>query len=130
MKRLLLFIVCVFLCSYAHAQAAKDTAERAEALRVAEVWLDSVQVYRHIPSIAAGVVVDQDLVWAKGFGTIDANHTVAAGPQTIYSICSIYIEAVYFGLAADAAVGDGQGVAGCPGDGDISAMGDAEAGRG
>jgi CubicO group peptidase (beta-lactamase class C family) len=89
MRRLLLAIVCVFVCTCAHAQSPKDAAERAEALRVAAVWLDSVQVYRKIPAISAGVVVGQELVWTKGYGTIDAAHTVLAGPQTIYSICSI-----------------------------------------
>ncbi len=89
MRRLLLAIVCVSVCTFAYAQAPKEAADRAEALRVADVWLDSVQVYRHIPSISAGVVVGQEMVWAKGYGTIDAAHTVPAGPQTIYSICSI-----------------------------------------
>ncbi len=51
--------------------------------------LDSVQAYRHLPALSAGVVVGDDMIWSKGFGTIDASHTVAATPQTIYSICSI-----------------------------------------
>jgi CubicO group peptidase (beta-lactamase class C family) len=77
------------LCPIANAQAEKDGAARKEALRAVDVWLDSVQVYRHIPAISAGVVVGDELIWSKGFGTIDASHTVAATPQTIYSICSI-----------------------------------------
>jgi len=72
-------------------QAAKQKAakERAEALRLIDAWLDSVQAYQHIPAVSAGVVVGDDLVWAKGYGTIDEQHTVPASPQTIYSICSI-----------------------------------------
>ena len=91
MKRLILFFVCslAFFSATATAQTPKDAAERAEALRVVDAWLDSVQAYRHIPAISAGVVVGDDMVWSKGFGTIDASHTVAATPQTIYSICSI-----------------------------------------
>lgn len=99
MKRRIVVLVCSFALIFAatHAQTsppqaqttAKEAADRAEALRVADVWLDSVQVYQHIPAISAGVVVGDDLVWAKGYGTIDASHTVAATPQTIYSICSI-----------------------------------------
>jgi len=91
MKRLTSFLTCgLFLCSgIACAQTAKDAVERAEAIRVADAWLDSVQAYQHIPAISAGVVVGDDLIWAKGFGTIDAGHTVAATPRTIYSICSI-----------------------------------------
>jgi len=56
---------------------------------VADVWLDSVQAYQHIPSIAAGVVIGDDLVWSAGYGTIDAAHTIPTTPRTIYSICSI-----------------------------------------
>jgi CubicO group peptidase (beta-lactamase class C family) len=67
----------------------KSVTERAEAIRVADVWLDSIQAYRHIPAISAGVVVGDNLVWSKGYGTLDADHKIPAGPDTIYSICSI-----------------------------------------
>jgi CubicO group peptidase (beta-lactamase class C family) len=56
---------------------------------VADAWLDSVQVYQHIPAISAGVVAGDDLVWSKGYGTLDAEHKIHAAPDTIYSICSI-----------------------------------------
>lgn len=70
--------------------ASEKTAKaRAEALRIADTWLDSVQAYQHIPAISAGVVVGDNLVWSKGYGTLDADHKVPAAPDTIYSICSI-----------------------------------------
>ncbi len=71
----------------AHTEAQKDS--RAEALRVADAWLGSVQAYDRIPAISAGVVSGDRLLWAKGYGTIDAAHSVPATPQTLYSICSI-----------------------------------------
>ena len=95
---------CVCLCAMvlgavaANAQTAKapdktgaekTAAERAEALRLVDAWLDSVQAYQHIPAISAGVVAGDNLIWAKGYGTIDEQHTVPASPKTIYSICSI-----------------------------------------
>jgi CubicO group peptidase (beta-lactamase class C family) len=91
MKRVALNLICSFaiVFSIASSQAPKSTAERAEALRVVDLWLNSVQAYQHIPAISAGVVVGDDLIWSKGFGTIDASHSVAATPRTIYSICSI-----------------------------------------
>ncbi len=91
MKRLTLYLICglAVFSATANAQAAKDAAERAEALRVVDTWLDSVQAYHHIPALSAGVVVGDDMIWSKGFGTIDTNHSIAATPQTIYSICSI-----------------------------------------
>lgn len=71
------------------AQEDKAAAGRAEALRVADAWLDAVQAYQRIPAISAGVIAGGKLEWSKGYGTIDVQHKVAAGPSTIYSICSI-----------------------------------------
>jgi CubicO group peptidase (beta-lactamase class C family) len=71
------------------AAPEKATKARAEALRVADAWLDSVQAYQHIPAVSAGVVVGDNLVWSKGYGTLDADHKIPAAPDTIYSICSI-----------------------------------------
>jgi CubicO group peptidase (beta-lactamase class C family) len=87
----------IHICLYAmlltsphvFAQAFKTNSEQAEALRLVDAWLDSRQAYQHVPALSAGVVVGDDLVWSKGYGTIDAQHTVPASPKTIYSICSI-----------------------------------------
>ena len=93
--------VCAMLLTgaTANAQTAKPATaaeakekvarERAEALRVVDAWLDSFQAYQHIPALSAGVVAGDELIWAKGYGTIDAQHTVPASSKTIYSICSI-----------------------------------------
>ena len=70
-------------------EKAANRAARDEALAVVDVWLDGVQAYKHLPALSAAVVVGQEQVWAKGYGTIDAKHTIKATPQTIYSICSI-----------------------------------------
>lgn len=67
----------------------KTALARSEALRVVDAWLDGIQAYRHIPAISAGVVVGDNLVWSKGYGTLDADHKIPAGSDTIYSICSI-----------------------------------------
>ncbi|HYE48775.1 MAG TPA: serine hydrolase domain-containing protein, partial [Azospirillaceae bacterium] len=72
----------------ATSDAAKRAA-RAEALRVVDGWLASVRDYERIPALSAGVVVGDELVWAKGYGTLDAAGKVPATPKTIYSICSI-----------------------------------------
>ncbi len=85
-----LWVVAMVFCAVtAMAQTSKAVGERGEALRVVDAWLDGQQAYEHLPAMSAGLVVGDDLVWAKGYGTIDAQHTVAASPKTIYSICSI-----------------------------------------
>ena len=91
MKKLVLYWLCLGMlaASPAIAEDAKAAAERGEAIRVVDAWLDSVQVYRRIPAISAAIVVGDKTEWAKGYGTIDAQHKVPATPNTIYSICSI-----------------------------------------
>src|SRR5262245_20728780 len=71
------------------AQSDKTKRERAEAIRLVDLWLDGVQAYQHIPALSAGIVTDDELIWSKGYGTIDDRHTIPATPKTIYSICSI-----------------------------------------
>jgi CubicO group peptidase (beta-lactamase class C family) len=91
MKRMILCLAAslAFFSATLSAQPPKDPAGREEAFRVIDAWLDGVQTYGHIPAISAGLVVGDDLVWSKGFGTVDEQHLVPATPQTIYSICSI-----------------------------------------
>lgn len=74
------------------AAGASDTAKAtalAEAMRVAELWIEGQRQYRNIPAISAAVVQGDRTVWAKGFGTTDRAGKVPATPDTIYSICSI-----------------------------------------
>ena len=73
----------------APADNARRVAARAEALRVVDAWLGGVRDYEGIPALTAGVVVGDELVWAKGYGTLDAAGKIPATPKTIYSICSI-----------------------------------------
>src|SRR5262252_4252982 len=91
LKRLVAFSIgALLLCAnVTAAQSSKAVSERTEALRLVDVWLDAEQAYEHIPGVSAGVVVGDDLIWSKGYGTIDAQHTVPASATTIYSICSI-----------------------------------------
>jgi CubicO group peptidase (beta-lactamase class C family) len=66
-----------------------DVQARAEALRLIDVWLDSVQAYQRLPALSAAVVQGDKTVWSNGYGTLDAPHKIAATAQTLYSICSI-----------------------------------------
>lgn len=81
--------VLAFALTAQNPNPDKTAKERAEAVRVADAWLDSIQAYQHNPALSAGVVVGDNLAWSKGYGTLDADHKVLAAPDTIYSICSI-----------------------------------------
>ncbi|MFT4252359.1 MAG: serine hydrolase domain-containing protein, partial [Caulobacter sp.] len=62
---------------------------QADALRLIDVWLESEQAYRRIPAMSAAIVQGDKTVFLTGYGTLDADHTVPATGQTLYSICSI-----------------------------------------
>ena len=60
-----------------------------EPLRAIAAWLKTQQIYAHIPSLSAGVVAGQELVWSAAFGFADLELKTPATDRTIYSICSI-----------------------------------------
>lgn len=61
----------------------------SDALTLIDVWLDAQKDYEHLAGLSAGVVAGQELIWSKGYGTIDVARKVPATPDTIYSVCSI-----------------------------------------
>jgi CubicO group peptidase (beta-lactamase class C family) len=68
---------------------ASTDARLAQALRLFGEWLDAKLAYEKIPGASVGLVVDQELVWSRGFGYADVSRKVPATPDTIYGICSI-----------------------------------------
>lgn len=54
-----------------------------------EAWLDAKMAYEKIPGVSVGLVDDQDLLWAKGYGFAHREEQAPATPSTLYSICSI-----------------------------------------
>jgi CubicO group peptidase (beta-lactamase class C family) len=68
-----------------------------EAVHLLESLVESVIDYKRIPGMSIAIVHDQKLVYAKGFGYLDAERQVEATPGTIYSICSI--SKLFTGLA-------------------------------
>jgi CubicO group peptidase (beta-lactamase class C family) len=61
----------------------------AEALRLVDGWLEAQVAFGRLPGAAAGIVVDQDLVWSRGYGWADVARESPASPDTLYGICSI-----------------------------------------
>jgi CubicO group peptidase (beta-lactamase class C family) len=69
--------------------AQESSAGLAPALRLIDAWLDAQRDYDQLPGLSAGVVVDQELVWAAAYGLANPDSRVQAKTNTIYSICSI-----------------------------------------
>jgi CubicO group peptidase (beta-lactamase class C family) len=65
--------------SLAAQRSPADDPEVQGAKRLFSAWLEGQIAYRGLPGIVVGVVSDQDLVWAQGFGYAD---TQAKRPMT------------------------------------------------
>ena len=87
-------MLALLLVSRLYAEALPDNELRSHpqvrgAIGIVDAWIDSVRDYGQVPGISVGFVVDQDLVFAKGYGYSNLENEVEATPRTIYSICSI-----------------------------------------
>ncbi len=71
------------------APSLVDHAEVQGALAITDAWIDAVRDYEGVPGISVGLVVDQEIVFSKGYGYANLRRKVPADANTIYSICSI-----------------------------------------
>ncbi|MEZ5557126.1 MAG: serine hydrolase domain-containing protein [Pseudomonadales bacterium] len=90
-KRILLaaLLTAGTLTSAADTPDPMSNAEFRGALALLDRWTDAYQVYGRVPGLSVGVVMDQDLVWSKGYGYANVRRKVPADTDTLYSICSI-----------------------------------------
>lgn len=58
------------------------------AERLFSAWMDGQIAYRGLPGIVVGVVSDQQLVWARGFGYADVQAKVPMSPETKFRMAS------------------------------------------
>jgi CubicO group peptidase (beta-lactamase class C family) len=59
------------------------------AIKRAEVYIDSVYSARSLPSISVAVTLDQEIVWQKALGMADLENGISANVNTVYRIQSI-----------------------------------------
>lgn len=69
--------------------AEVQSSDLDDAIRIFQSWMQSQISYQGWPGVSVGIVHDQELVWAKGFGYSDVQKHTAATPDTIYRIGSI-----------------------------------------
>jgi D-alanyl-D-alanine carboxypeptidase len=60
-----------------------------DSLELLCAWVEAQMAQREQPGLSIGIVFDQQLVWAKGFGYADLERKVPATPTTLYRIASI-----------------------------------------
>ncbi|MEW6338884.1 MAG: serine hydrolase [Acidobacteriota bacterium] len=85
----LLYVAVVTAAPATSATLPAGEVGTAEALRLLDAWVEARVAYEDIPGASVGVVVDQELVWSKGYGWADVAARAPATPDTVYGICSI-----------------------------------------
>ena len=66
-----------------------DNPEVQAAISVFDAWCEYTVHNREQPGVSIGIVHDQDLIWAKGYGYADLENKIPAAPSTAYRIASI-----------------------------------------
>jgi CubicO group peptidase (beta-lactamase class C family) len=66
----------------------KTNADVLGAQRLFSAWLEGQMAYRGLPGIVVGVVANQELVWAAGFGFADTKAHIPMSPATKFRMAS------------------------------------------
>src|SRR5438552_3591916 len=82
---IILALPAAFAAETAPAQANPDVAA---GIRIFEGWMDEHLAYRGLPGVAVGVVHDQQLVWARGFGYADVDRKTPVKSGTLFRMAS------------------------------------------
>ena len=78
----------VFVSLFPLYAGVADNPDVAGQERLFEAWVRGQMTYRALPGIAVGVVSDQELVWAKGFGFADVDSRTPMTPDTKFRMAS------------------------------------------
>lgn len=87
MQRLLLGYLLVLGCAPLEA-GVTGNADVQGAERLFESWIKAQIAYRGLPGVAVGVVHDQELIWAKGYGFADVEKKIPVTPSTRFRMAS------------------------------------------
>ena len=69
--------------------ALSERPEVTAAISIVAAWIENQRAYSGLPGVSIGIVHDQTLVWAQGFGWADVERRVPATADTLYRIASI-----------------------------------------
>lgn len=69
--------------------ALADTPRVRDAVRLLNLWIDEQMTWQQIPGLALGVVHDDELVWAHGYGVADLETGQPVTSQTLFRMGSV-----------------------------------------
>jgi len=88
MKRRTFAILLILAFPLCCPGALTDDPDVKGAERLFTSWIRGQLAYRNLPGIAVGVVSDQQLVWAQGFGFADVDKKIRMTPATKFRMAS------------------------------------------
>lgn len=85
--------ICLFISgAFVYAsekEAVIDNLDVKAAIEVFDAWIQH-RVYQYeIPGVSIGIVYNQELIWAKGYGYADLEKKTPTTPATAYRIASL-----------------------------------------
>jgi CubicO group peptidase (beta-lactamase class C family) len=88
MKRIFLCLTLLFRTVFSQADqlVANDISTE---LGLLSTWIEEQISYYRIPGLAIGIVDDQDLLWARGFGYADVEKKIPMSAETLCRVASI-----------------------------------------
>ncbi len=91
--RTLIIVVFIFIAwvptELGAAESLVENPEVSASIAVFDVWCEYTVQNREQPAVSIGIVYDQDLIWAKGYGYADLEKKIPAATSTAYRIASI-----------------------------------------
>src|SRR5579862_1596305 len=82
MTRRTLSLLLMLAFPFCSPAALSEDPDVKAAERLFTSWIRGQIAYRNLPGIAVGVVSDQQLVWAEGFGYADVDKKIPMTPTT------------------------------------------------
>src|SRR5919107_1868174 len=86
---LILVVLATALGGFSQSVGVKVSSEDARRLQMFEKQVDDLRQRLRIPGMSVGIVKDQKLVWAKGFGYADVEKKIPATPRTLFHLASV-----------------------------------------
>jgi len=71
------------------AELVKENPNVQVAIDVFDAWVQHRVYKQEIPGVSIGLVYDQELIWAKGYGYANLEKKIPATPSTAYRIASL-----------------------------------------
>src|ERR1700752_3452774 len=86
---LILVVLATAVGGFSQSIGEKVSSEDARRLQRFEKQVDDLRQRLRIPGMSVGIVKDQKLVWAKGFGYTDVENKIPATPRTLFHLASV-----------------------------------------